>query len=369
MAYQPSGQDKSARLSLNLPDEGTNFDELAARLHIRGSAWNREHITALRVVPLDECPLSKIYPVGYLPRPNDPAFRELKRSLLAPSLEQLRQWSSNRRLFESNTFSTFFSALSSTMMTAHLTIPGSTRAPSAAASQSPSSDEDGPESDPRTVIQSFLKRIEIRLSPRPTLGARYTIGVVNRDMPLKLELGPPGFDRISANSDGGIALFGRGGRTSSDRPSDVPLVAVQAKRRHAGGLHRGTGQPERFNYKTLGQEVAELLGIACGQDRLLNRREDQEVFLISIHGTQVRLVAAYFTADYLHAVKPNFLPAEQYLWVRRTRAMELKSRQGREEALRNIMGLVYYLYSGEAKMNQIRLTKSQLQATYEKPRP
>jgi hypothetical protein len=143
----------------------------------------------------------------------------------------------------------------------------------------------------------------------------------------------------------------------------------KAKRRHAGGLHRGTGQPERFNYKTLGQEVAELLGIACEQDRLLNRREDQEAFLISIHGTQVRLVAAYFTADYLHAVKSKFLPADQYLWGRRTRAMELKSRQGREEALRNIMGLVYYLYSGEAKMNQIRLTKSQLQATYEKPRP
>ncbi|PKX90067.1 uncharacterized protein P174DRAFT_377347 [Aspergillus novofumigatus IBT 16806] len=185
---------------------------------------------------------------------------------------------------------------------------------------------------------------------------------ITTDMRLKLELDPPGFDQISASSDGGIALFGSGAGTSSDRPSDVPLVAVQAKRRHAGGLHGGTGQPERFNYKILGQEVAELLGIACEQDRLLNRREDQEAFLISIHGTQVRLVAAYFTADYLHAVKSKFLAADQYLWVRRTRAMELKSRQGRVEALRN-------LYSGEAKMNQIRLTKSQLQATYEKPRP
>ncbi|RHZ67145.1 uncharacterized protein CDV56_107799 [Aspergillus thermomutatus] len=255
------------------------------------------------------------------------------------------------------------------MTTANLSIPGSTRPASPGEPESPSSDEDGPESAPREAILGLLTRIGIRLNPLPTLGARYSIAAIRQDMRLKLELGPPGYGQISANSDGGMALVGRAARTSSDRPSNVPLVAVQAKRRHAGGLRRGTGAPERFNYKTLGQEVSELYGIACEQDRLLDQRLDQEAFLISIHGTQVRLVAAYFTADYLRAVKSNSLPADQYLWVRRTRPFDLKSRQGRKDALRNIMGLVYYLYSGEAKMNEIRLIKDQLQATYEKPRP
>jgi hypothetical protein len=33
----------------------TDFNAEAAKLHVRGSAWNKDHLRALRVVPLDDC--------------------------------------------------------------------------------------------------------------------------------------------------------------------------------------------------------------------------------------------------------------------------------------------------------------------------
>ncbi|KAG2024429.1 hypothetical protein GB937_004086 [Aspergillus fischeri] len=74
MAYQPSRQNKQVQLSLNLPDERTDFYERAPKLHVRRSAWNRDHMRALRVVPLDDCPISKICEAQYLPQMNDPGL-------------------------------------------------------------------------------------------------------------------------------------------------------------------------------------------------------------------------------------------------------------------------------------------------------
>lgn len=72
MAYQPCRQNKRIQLSLSLSDERTDFYERASKLHVRESAWNREHMRPLGVVPLDDCPICKIYKAQYLPQTNDP---------------------------------------------------------------------------------------------------------------------------------------------------------------------------------------------------------------------------------------------------------------------------------------------------------
>jgi hypothetical protein len=146
---------------------------------------------------------------------------------------------------------------------------------------------------------------------------------------------------------------------------DRVLINPKSKRRHAGGVHRYTRTPEIFNPKTLAQEVAELLGKALAEFRAVgSKKGDQESYLITIHGTQMRVVAAYFTKDYLRYVQSNELPVDQHLHVRRSRYFELKDPEGRVDALKLVFGVFRYIMSGRAAMEQTRQVSASLRKFY-----
>lgn len=127
---------------------------------------------------------------------------------------------------------------------------------------------------------------------------------------------------------------------------------------------RHTGQPEAFQEESLAQEVAELLGIALASYRSGNAGNDQEAYVVTIHGTQLRLVAATFTASYLRAVQSDVMPAFERQDIRRSKFFELKDPDGRKEALRMLYGLGQYILSGQAEMEQLRHASSSLAVDY-----
>ncbi len=125
---------------------------------------------------------------------------------------------------------------------------------------------------------------------------------------------------------------------------------MQAKRRHAGGSIRHAGEPEPLLARVFGQEVAELLAQAqVNSDELASVR-DQEAFIISVHGTQLRLIAAHFRSVYLAALTTSFLPAEEVLRVRRSRAFEMKLVEERIAILKTLLGLFNNILSGTAEI-------------------
>lgn len=140
---------------------------------------------------------------------------------------------------------------------------------------------------------------------------------------------------------------------------------TKSKRRHAGGVHHYTNLPEAYNANTLAQEVAELLGQALAGYRAEgSKEEDQEAYVLTIHGTQLRLVAGYFTKEYLSYVQSQTLPVEQHLYIRRSRFYELKDPADRLEALKLIIGLCRYVMSGYAVMEQTKRVAKCLRKYY-----
>lgn len=91
---------------------------------------------------------------------------------------------------------------------------------------------------------------------------------------------------------------------------------------------RHTGQPEAFQEESLAQEVAELLGIALAGYRSGDSGNDQEAYVVTIHGTQLHLVAATFTASYLQAVQLDVMPAFKWQDICQLKFFNLKDLDG-----------------------------------------
>lgn len=127
---------------------------------------------------------------------------------------------------------------------------------------------------------------------------------------------------------------------------------------------RHTGQPEAFQEESLAQEVADLLGIALAGYRSGDSGNDQEAYVVTIYGTQLRLVAATFTASYLRTVQSDVMPAFERQDIRRSKFFELKDPDGRKEALRMLYGLGKYILSDQAEMEQLRHASSSLAVDY-----
>jgi hypothetical protein len=100
----------------------------------------------------------------------------------------------------------------------------------------------------------------------------------------------------------------------------------------------------------LAQEVAKLLGQAMEHAAQLGGWRDQEAFVLSIHGTHVKLTAAHFTAKYLRHVNSPTMPETEKLWVRRSKPYDLKLQSGRADALKLCIGIFEYLRSGNAEV-------------------
>lgn len=87
---------------------------------------------------------------------------------------------------------------------------------------------------------------------------------------------------------------------------------------------------------------------------------DQEAYVATIHGTQLRLVAAYFTREYLECVQSREMPTNQELYVRWSRWLELKEPRGRVDALFCYIRLINYLLSGDAVIEHIKAVSKDL---------
>jgi hypothetical protein len=125
----------------------------------------------------------------------------------------------------------------------------------------------------------------------------------------------------------------------------------QSKRRHAGGATRPTAEPESYVANLAGQEVSELLGQAFRQiNHVGGGLRDQDTFLLSIHGTQVRLV----TSDYPSCVNSPMMPPLEKLFVRKSAPYDLKYHEERVGLLHLLVGLFGYLMSGEAEVAQLQ---------------
>ena len=128
---------------------------------------------------------------------------------------------------------------------------------------------------------------------------------------------------------------------------------AQAKRRHAGGVKRPSGEPQPYVPELIGQEFGEMLGQASEQRKLMYEKStpDQEAFVASMHGTLFRLSCVYFSDDYLTCVKDlTFVPNSTYVYYRRSRAFEMKDQSDRVEASRLLFGALKYIRSGEARI-------------------
>lgn len=97
-------------------------------------------------------------------------------------------------------------------------------------------------------------------------------------------------------------------------------LSSQAKRRHAGGRRRSTGATEQPTTSLKAQEVGELLGQAMANCRetMTTGWKNQEAWSITIHGTEVRILTAFFTEQYLKYVNGPFMYLSEKLVVFRS---------------------------------------------------
>ena len=86
--------------------------------------------------------------------------------------------------------------------------------------------------------------------------------------------------------------------------------------------------------------------------------KDQETWAITIHGTEMRIISAYFTKQYLQYVNGPFMYPSEKLVVFRTVPLNMKTKEGRVEGLEAAVTLLYYLKSNGVQMEILRLARA-----------
>lgn len=71
----------------------------------------------------------------------------------------------------------------------------------------------------------------------------------------------------------------------------------------------------------------------------------QEVWMVTIHRTEIKLAASHFTADYMAKVNSRAMPTKFRQVVFRSRPLNLKLVDNRIEALRGLIALLRHLKS------------------------
>ncbi|OJJ79742.1 uncharacterized protein ASPGLDRAFT_936868 [Aspergillus glaucus CBS 516.65] len=122
----------------------------------------------------------------------------------------------------------------------------------------------------------------------------------------------------------------------------LKIFRFEAKPRNlSSGVHYHTDEQEPYSDSIFGQEVAEPLGqaFACsnGADGKWN---DHDGWLITLHGSKLRVLHAYFSQSYLLQVNSPVLPLEQRLPVWCSPQFNLKYPNEWDQALRMVMGLI-----------------------------
>ncbi|PWY73758.1 hypothetical protein BO94DRAFT_549748 [Aspergillus sclerotioniger CBS 115572] len=199
----------------------------------------------------------------------------------------------------------------------------------------------------KALAVAFLRAIILNM--RCSLEDGWLFVLTNKYLGTTLEIGPtrsPATDSRGL-SNGGIVVQDRDGHLQ-----DVPIVSLVAKRRDLGvGVRHPANGPEPHRKDIVAQEFALLYGQACAcstssSDEVVNGHDG---WLVSIHGTRLRLSYAEFTKEYLEAVRGELLPADLHVKVLRTREYHLKHTADLIQALKAVMGLLKFMQDGDYK--------------------
>lgn len=329
-----------------------------AKLRVSGSKWKDDHLEALRVVYLDDVDISRLFPAEYLPSESHEVFAFLLKLLTQATEDDLKEWNRTEihsKLY-SNKFTILFRNLAEAMTTRPVDILAATGLHAGSRSLSDlssSSNEDKGEEPSKHIVLELVDAIISYpgYSRIASKGVDYDFTVLSEHREMEIPLGTI---KVDAWNDGGMYITSQDPFTGSNRSGTVPLVSFEAKRRHAGNIRRHAGEEEPYSSKVLAQQVAEILGQAAGHVTELGEYKDQEAFVLSIHGTQIRLIVAHISAAYLRYLGTSTMPVTEHLYVRRSRAFDMKLQPGRAEALRLCIGLVEYMRSGKAEIGLLQ---------------
>lgn len=96
------------------------------------------------------------------------------------------------------------------------------------------------------------------------------------------------------------------------------------------------------------------MGQAIGYARELGEWRDQKAFVLTVHGTYLRLTIANFTAKYLSHVNSSTTPESEMVRVRRSKPYDLKRPVERAEGLRACLTVFNLIRSGKAKIGLLQ---------------
>ncbi|KAH0534228.1 hypothetical protein FGG08_007185 [Glutinoglossum americanum] len=346
MKFEPNEEELAKRIEHYGPS-----DLNSPKLMVPGSDWNSQQLVAFRASLLDDLPLDRLFPSEYMPE-DHPVSNTLLPKIREPSEDDLKEFLSKRGDYIGNPFGTFFIRLQSAITTGVAYIPGTTghaRNPSSTSDLSSSSNEDKDEEPSKQMLSILLDTILFypQMSDVRYGNQKYLLAVETQQRSMEISFGSG--SKVTAKNDGGLYLTYKDLYTGSVKHGIVPLISFEAKRRHAHH-HRAAGEEEKYSEALLGQELAELLGHAMANVNELVQPTDQEALLLTIHGTHLKLVVARFTTAYLTYVKSHSIPESERLWIRRSSPFQLKDREGREGALRMIIGILEYIKSGTSEI-------------------
>ncbi|KAK2740994.1 hypothetical protein FQN55_008549 [Onygenales sp. PD_40] len=314
-----------------------------------GSHWGAEHIEALHVHRFDDIELNRFFGV-HMPTDNDPDFIALRSDLIAATYENMKRGELGNHL-RNNLFFQFFIHLSKAMTTGQAEDEDDDTS-DVRSTPTGSSAEEEPEKHSELALHDLVGQILGQLDE--SLNQEWRLQVSDDNLSTRLRIGanPRHLTLKKAVNDGGIVLARTSPATGSLMPGRIPIVSFEAKPRRLGvGLHYQTNQPEPYNEPTFAQELAELLGQAfeCSQ----GNGGDHDGWLITLHGTRLRLVHANFSEQYLKQVNSRFLRADQKLLVWRSKQFNLKYPDGREDALKALIALIRSLKAGAFANGQL----------------
>jgi hypothetical protein len=124
------------------------------------------------------------------------------------------------------------------------------------------------------------------------------------------------------------------------------------------------GQQSQYQSSSSNKKWPKLLAQAQANAEKLAAYRDQEAFIVTIHGTQLRVIAAHFTSTNLAAVTMSFLPTSEVVRVRRSSAFEMKLVANGMAALSMLIGYFRYVKSGAAEIGVCQALSDELLQTY-----
>ncbi|KAL7266712.1 hypothetical protein RUND412_010733 [Rhizina undulata] len=109
------------------------------------------------------------------------------------------------------------------------------------------------------------------------------------------------------------------------------------------------GSTEYYNDKIVAQQFAQMLAQVRKQLVFNRGIKSQEAFVFSMHGTLLHIAIAFFPKEYIACIRSNTpLPADQFLYFRRSKAFDFTDPEQRVETLQLTLGVFRYIKSGQA---------------------